>query len=194
MNITVIVVNGLKREKENYMSKITLIHPSNRFLSSPTMYFSLGLLYIAAVLERAGHQVKISDLRGGGHYIPKADFYGITATTSMEIIHAKQIARRLKRRDPESVTIIGGHHALYFPNECLKHFDVVVVGEGERAIIDVVEGGKRGIIQGGITRDLDNVPFPARHLLPENAIFSNALFEGEKYGNGPKATTILTSR
>ncbi len=176
------------------MSRVTLVHPSNEFLSTPTMYFSLGLLYIAAVLEKAGHVVKIVDLRKDYHPIPEADFYGITATTSMEITHAKQISRYLKKRYPNAVRILGGHHALYFPEECIKDFDVVVVGEGEKAVLEVVDEGARGIVQGGITRNLDAVPFPARHLLPEESVFSNALFEGEKYGKGPKATTLITSR
>jgi len=178
------------------MAKVTLIHPSNEFLSTPKMYFSLGLLYIAAVLEEAGHEVKVADLRGneGLDAVPRAQFYGITATTSMQISHAKKLVRQLKSRDPWSVTVLGGHHALYFPEECAKHFDVVVVGDGEKTVLDVVDGRARGIVYGGLTKDLDSIPFPARHLLPEEAVFSNALFEGEKYGKGPKATTIITSR
>ena len=176
------------------MAKVTLIHPSNSFLKTPKMYFSLGLLYVAAVLEKAGHTVQIADLRDGNGFIPPASFYGVTATTSFEITHAYQIAEFLKFREPNCVTILGGHHALYFNEECARHFDVVVVGDGEKAILDIIDGGMRGIVQGGVTRDLDAVPFPARHLLPEEAVFSNALYEGEKYGVGPKATTIITSR
>jgi len=176
------------------MTKVTLIHPSNRFLSSPTMYFSLGLLYIAAVLEEAGHKVQIADLRAKNKYVPKAKFYGITATSSPEITHAKKIVRHIKNRDSNAITIIGGSHATLFPQECLASFDVVVVGDGEKAILDIVDGGKRGIVQGEFLKDLDSIPFPARHLLPEEALFSDRLHVGEKYGRGPKATTVFSSR
>lgn len=160
------------------------------------MYFSLGLLYIAAVLEQDGHDVKVWDLRDNDEYtkIPYAQFYGITATTSFEIQHASQLATYLKHRDSNSITIIGGHHCTLFPDECLTYFDVVCVGDGEHAILDIVNNGVRGIVHGQQQVDLNTVPFPARHLVPEDRVFSNALFPGEKYGTGPKATTMITTR
>jgi len=176
------------------------------------MYFPLGLLYIAAVLENAHHRVKIADLRALPQLsnssleesvvtesllhvvLSEADFYGITATSSLEIADAKAIAQTLKELHPKAVTIIGGAHASIMPEDCVNDFDVVVVGEGEKAILDIVEKGVRGIVQGGFIKDLDSLPFPARHLLPEKAVFSPKLIEGEKYGEGPKATTIISSR
>jgi hypothetical protein len=38
------------------------------------MYFSLGLLYVAAVLEKAGHKVQIADLRDGNGFIPHLNY------------------------------------------------------------------------------------------------------------------------
>lgn len=194
------------------MAKITLIQPPNPFLTTPTMYFPLGLLYIAAVLENAHHQVKIADLRAMPQLsssaleesfvaesflhvlLDEADFYGVTATSSLEIADAKAISQTLKELHPKAVTIIGGSHASILPEDCTNDFDVVVVGEGEEAILDIVDGGVRGIVQGGFIKDLDALPYPARHLLPEKAVFSSKLIEGEKYGEGPKATTTISSR
>jgi len=170
-------------------------------LTSPEMYFPLSLLYLAAVLEEHGHEVSIIDLRAwlrvSEHMtFPQADFYGITATTG-EIEYAKQLSKILKRRYP-CVTIIGGAHASLMPSDCVKNFDYVVVGEGEKAIVDIVEKEytplQSGIVPGTIMEDLDSLPFPARHLLDESLVFSHTLYPGEKYGIGPRATTIISSR
>jgi len=181
--------------------RVVLIQPPNPLLASPEMYFPLSLLYLGAVLEEHKHQVSIIDLRGwlgiSEHMtFPKADFYGITATTG-EIEYAKKLSKILKRRYP-CVTIVGGAHASLMPTDCVKDFDYVVVGEGEKAIVDIVEKEytpiQPGIVQGTIVEDLDSLPFPARHLLDESLIFSNTLYPGEKYGKGPNATTIISSR
>lgn len=181
------------------MAKICLIQPPNPLLASPEMYFPLSLLYLGAVLEKHGHQVSIFDLRRLRATLdimdfPKADFYGITATTG-EIKYAKTIAKLLKKKYPGCVTIIGGAHPSLLSKDCVDDFDYVVVGEGERAILTIVETNPSpGIIGGSAIYHLDTLPFPARHLLPEPAVFTNNLFPGEKYGTGPKATSVISSR
>jgi radical SAM superfamily enzyme YgiQ (UPF0313 family) len=162
------------------------------------MYFSLGLLYLAAILEEEEYEITVSDQRSDHNIvdIPKSDYYMFTATTSFEITDAIRIAKYLKYRDGnECVTVIGGHHATLFPTECSEHFDVVVRGDGENAVVEIVEEKiSNGIILGKELNDLNAIPFPARHLLPEEAVFSNALYPGEKYGLGPKSTTVISGR
>lgn len=181
------------------MAKICLIQPPNPLLASPEMYFPLSLLYLGAVLEKHGHQVAIFDLRRLRATLdimdfPKADFYGITATTG-EIEYAKTIAKLLKKKYPSCITIVGGAHPSLMSKDCVDDFDYVVVGEGERAIITIVETKPLpGIIGGSAIYHLDTLPFPARHLLPEPAVFTNNLYPGEKYGTGPKATSVISSR
>ena len=99
----------------------------------------------------------------------------------------------IKRRDPEAVTVVGGAHPSHMPEQCAEDFDCVVVGEGERAILKVVEDGAKGIVNDNPIGDLDSIPFPARHLAPD-ASFSRTLFVGEKCGIGPISTSIISSR
>lgn len=180
------------------MVKVTLVQPPNTILSEPTMYFPLSLLYLGAVLEKAGHKVQIADLRTAKRIdvkrqVPKADFVGLTSTTG-EILDAEKIARQVKRYYGEqAVTIVGGAHSSLMPETCINHFDCVVVGEGERAILEIVEEGARGVVQCEPIKDLDTIPFPARHLVGEKA-FSKTLFPGSKYGLGEKATTLIGTR
>lgn len=177
-----------------YKTEVVLIHPTNRMLASPRAYFPLSLLYIGAMLEQEGALVKIADLRGRGTdiaQIPKGDIYAFTATTG-DIDECKEIATRLKKRTPESITVLGGAHATTMPEDCTDYFDAIVQGDGELAIIDVLNG-KRDVITHPLEADLDIIPFPARHLIGE-AGFSYTMFAGEKYGTNPKATVLITSR
>lgn len=180
------------------MVTMTLVQPPNTILSEPNMYFPLSLLFLGAVLEKAGHRVQIADLRTAKRInvkkqVPKAEYVGITATTG-EINDAKEIARQVKRHyGKDVVTLVGGAHPSLMQEDCVSHFDCIVVGEGERAILEIVGKGARRIVQCEPIKDLDTIPFPARHLVGEKA-FSRTLFPGSKYGIGERATTIISAR
>jgi len=182
------------------MAKVGLVLPPNPPLANPKMYAPLGVLYLGAVLEEAGHKVQILDWRTKDlsvkplSSIPKVDYLGFSCTTG-EIGYAKLIAKLVKLKCPNAVTIVGGAHPSLMSGDCVADFDYVVIGEGERAIMTIVETKPLpGIISGSAIYHLDTIPFPARHLLPESAVFTNTLFPGEKYGTGPKATSVISSR
>lgn len=116
---------------------------------------------------------------------------GITATTAT-IKKALDYIKAIKNLLPDIITVIGGPHPTFMPVETLKSedlLDVVVVGEGEQTIVDLFKKfekyGKSGFSDvPGITyrynnkirqnsprpliEDLDDLPFPARHLIPFN--------------------------
>lgn len=181
------------------MAKVSLVLLPNPLLSDPKMYVNLGVLYIGAVLKQSGHDVGIVDLRiedditeDTAKLIPESDFVGFSATTG-EIKYAKQANGFVKKAYPKTVTIIGGAHASLLPQDC-SEFDAVVMGEGERTILDIVENGDRGVLRSTRIKDLDSIPFPEWDLLPERDIFSETLMPGEKYGTGRRAMTIISSR
>jgi radical SAM superfamily enzyme YgiQ (UPF0313 family) len=85
--------------------------------------------------------------------------------------------------------VVGGWHPSYLPESMLEHpaIDYVVMGEGERAIVELAKSITKGEDDSAIAKisglayrrgekitknaptfisDLDQVPFPARHLLP----------------------------
>ncbi|MBC7111804.1 MAG: B12-binding domain-containing radical SAM protein [Methanothermobacter sp.] len=114
---------------------------------------------------------------------------GITATTAT-IRTSLEYIRAIKNRLPDVLTVIGGPHPTFLPVDTLQEcrdLDVVVMGEGEATIIDLAEtyekGGPGSLDDvAGITyregdrirtnrarpliEDLDEIPFPARHLVP----------------------------
>ena len=114
------------------------------------------------------------------------DFVGITATTSL-IEEAYEIA---KLCDKKIKVIIGGIHASSLPRETLEkfpRFDYLVRGEGEFTILELVKNKKINQIKGlyyrkgkkiaqnkprELNNNLDDLPFPARELLPMDKYFS----------------------
>jgi len=155
----------------------------------------LGLCYIAGVLEARGIPVTIHDMNKGGRDEKRLrrkissfdpDIVGITSFTS-NFTNAIQVARLVKTEKPGALVVAGGVHATFMFREILAtipEIDVVVRHEGEYAMAEiagVLESGQRfadipGIAfrEGGriiVTperpkiQDLDELPFPALHLL-----------------------------
>lgn len=155
---------------------INLIIPPNPFLDDEKRNCPLGVLYVAAVLDN----VIVTDLRGQKEWnIPEADVYGITCS-SAEFETAKKIRAQLKGR-----VILGGPHSLA-TQECLDAGFDVVIGEGETGLPMLLDGRHR-LVEAPFIRDLDRLPFPARHLIPD--VVSTSLCRP-----GRKATTIIASR
>jgi anaerobic magnesium-protoporphyrin IX monomethyl ester cyclase len=148
------------------MTKVALIQPGvgERF----AVCEPLNLGSIASYLEKNGVDVRIIDQLAGQNvekeikkYSP--DVVGITATTPL-IMDAYKVADFCKSQG--ILTVMGGVHVSILPDEALKHADVVVKGEGERALLDLVkEGVKSGIVHRPFIENLDDIPPPARHLM-----------------------------
>ena len=155
--------------------------------SNPTMYFPLSLTYLGAVVKKAGYDVEIIDCREGIKPLPEAKFYGFSCATP-QINTAKEWAKEL-----DGQTIIGGAHASLLPLDCVKHFDYVVQGEGEDAILKILRGEvAHGIFRADRITNLDNIPYPAWDMVDNP--FSDTLFPGERYGRGELAATLIGSR
>ncbi len=153
----------------------------------------LGMLYIAAALRQAGHEVAFFNgaflrqeeiLRQVGEFGPR--FAGIYAT-AFGWNKAKQTATALKRLNPEIFTCAGGPYPIALQEQCLyecAHFDAAGTGEGELTVPEMVarlEAGRDldGVLGVAFRRaaeivknpprplieDLDSLPFPARELL-----------------------------
>lgn len=154
---------------------------------------SLGLGYIAAMLEKNGIFVSILDATAEGielsnlgnclkNFKNHPDFIGITATTT-EINIALEVARVCKEVLAKSKIVLGGVHPTVMPEETLanENVDFVIRGEGEHSFIELVRGDNQENILGlsykvngrqvhnparERIKDLDSLPFPAFHLMP----------------------------
>jgi anaerobic magnesium-protoporphyrin IX monomethyl ester cyclase len=117
----------------------------------------------------------------------KPDLVGLTSTT-LTYKSALRIAKIAKELNPNCLTILGGCHGTFWDDKVLQEcpdIDVVVRGEGEQTILELVERLETGRAFNdilGITcrngekivrnpdrshiEDLDSLPFPAHHLWP----------------------------
>ena len=125
--------------------KIILLNPRLRTWS-PNVYVPLGLTYIAAVLEREGHNVEVIDLNvqkidinSLQKIVTNAEIVGITGmiTEYQEVIRLANIVKEAKT---EVKLVLGGPLASTLPEELLKNSrsDFVVIGEGEKTIVNLV--------------------------------------------------------
>ena len=169
--------------------KATLINPPRSYLIEPEAQAPMGLLYIAAIFEQRGWEVQYVDLAFQDD-IPEADLYGITAT-SADYPDAIQIARDLKERD--GIIVLGGRHVTGVCGDVDDIFDVIVIGEGEHAIWQLVNDWPDLVETYNMpaVTNLDTIPFPARHLLPVQG--KNIFAYKQRYWEG-QTTCLLTMR
>jgi anaerobic magnesium-protoporphyrin IX monomethyl ester cyclase len=170
--------------------KISLIHPQLIYLPSQA---PLGLGYIAASLEQEGHEVQFIEgaFLPDGESIARsvkafgANLVGISVMISY-YSNAIDLSRRIKEQNPDIPILLGGPHPSVVPDDFLKFdtIDYVLVGEGEEAFADMAnsidagtfdrhkipglrwKGGSSDIPHTSRLRDLDSIPWPARHLMP----------------------------
>lgn len=145
----------------------------------------------------------------------KPNLIGVTSTTENRF-HSFKLIQVAKKTFPQALTVLGGPHASMAAQDCLEHLpylDVVVRGEGEKVILDlcrVLEKGENNPDLSpvpGITfrregkihsnpppspiEDLDQLPFPAFHLIPLEKYNSKYEVPGKGY---LPAVNMITSR
>ncbi|MCK9582758.1 MAG: B12-binding domain-containing radical SAM protein [Endomicrobiales bacterium] len=159
---------------------------------------SLGIAYIASCLEKHGYAVSILDCTAeklGLFAIEKRlfdiqsfpAFIGITSTTPL-ITHALKVAEICKKISPKTTIIFGGVHPTVLPDDVLSNacVDIVVRGEGEMTMLELVSGKAIETILGvsykkdgrivhnaerPLIADINEIPPPAYHLLPMKKYF-----------------------
>lgn len=179
----------------------------------------LGMMSIAAVLEKNGCDVEIIDCYGyplsSEELADKIiamhpDAVGFSCTTS-SFLEGNRIAELIKQQRPDIFTVFGGAHACTIGAELLDSFpaiDYLVIGEGENTMLELVQASFRNVEQipgvacrvdgkafftgkRELIKNLDDLPFPAYHLLPEfPKRYNLPLFSYPKAPN----TSLISSR
>ena len=124
----------------------------------------------------------------------KPDLVGLSCIFSNQIACVRDLSRRIKQEiSPDILVVTGGTHPSFLPEQTLAQTDVdiVVLGEGELGLHDIIQACNRGETlddidgiayrdKNGIVvhprttwiEDLDSLPFPARDLLPLEKYFA----------------------
>lgn len=175
---------------------VCLIIPPSIFLLDERVFMNLGILKVASSLEASGHDVEVLDLSGIENYEEvvkdhssqsSAEVYGITATTP-QMPAAFKIRKAL---GPKRVILGGPHPTLVHAawrgearrgvegratkalNYLKEHYDCIVAGDGESAIIKAIQKDAPGLIDADTAASVDFLTnealtasaFPARHLV-----------------------------
>lgn len=168
-----------------------------------------GIKYVGLTQEQIGDKIK--------EYSP--DIVGIGFLFTPQAKEAHRTAETVKKVNPDIFIMAGGAHATALPESVLSNpnIDCVVIGEGEYTVLELVEkikDNQRWQQTNGIAykeqnnriiktnprapiENLDDLPFPARHLLPMEIYFKAAkkVKSARSISTfGKKWATIITSR
>src|SRR4030042_1833989 len=176
------------KSRKNILSKtIHLVWPNDvEYVTG--LFTPLGVGYLASYLKKKGFDIIIHDRTFSKEIKAekKRAIYGVSITTPIANL-AMEVIKRIKKLNPENITIAGGPHATCVPEDLIKSrlVDYVVVGEGEDTLSELcskllgnesvkdVKGiyykvGKGTHFTGPrqLIEDIDTIPFPLHELFP----------------------------
>ena len=183
------------------------------------IYPSVGLATVCACLERAGYSVKILDFLATGYneqefltalQDKELKVMGVSAVGAT-ILKSFELCQKAKALRPDIKTIAGGPHLTILPDHTMAKgaIDYGIIGEGDLTAVELVDFivKKKGRLEdikglcymkdGSLVMNekrpwiesLDDLPFPAYHLLPLNKYRAYAMFD-----NGRRTLSMVTSR
>ena len=125
--------------------KVVFFFPA---FSSQEATAPLGILAVSTPLLRAGYEVRIIDSTITPNFrkrvleeLRDALCLAVSLVTGPMIRETVQIAREAKRLYPKKPVILGGWHPSLLPDQTLacEFVDIVVQGQGEEALLEIVE-------------------------------------------------------
>ncbi len=190
------------------------VYSTSKIKAATPVVPSISLATLAGALLKEGYKdVQILDLnisKNSDRDIQrvmdtyKPNFVGITFVTPL-FASACEICEKIKKDHPDVIVLGGGVHSTTLPKETLEKskFDLVVIGEGEETIIELVTGKNWSEIKGiaykkdgkvfinpprPLIENLDDLPLPAWHLYDIDKYFSSYL-NSRKNPVGPIETS-----
>jgi len=143
---------------------------------------------------------------------------GITNNFTIQKDSAFKVASVIKSVDKDIIVIVGGSHVTIRPEECLLNPDIdfAVLGEGELTILELMNKLTRGSSTNELkevlgiafrekdgfhvtgprpyNNNLDDLPYPARDLLPMSLYFEAAKSKRANRDMDKPWATMITSR
>lgn len=141
------------------------------------------------------------------------DVVGVSNLFSRQAHNAHSVFALVKKISPDIIVIAGGAHPSVMPELVMEdgNVDFVVIGEGEKTICDLLdylegkkatseldgvalrEAGRVKIIpKKAFIPNLDEIPFPARHLMSMEKYFGLIYSHGKRHS--VRFSPIVTSR
>ncbi|MFH2019992.1 MAG: radical SAM protein [archaeon] len=125
-------------------------------------YPKLGLLSVAALTDKSIDIEFCDETIEKINYNTDADLIAISSVTALAP-RSYKLAKKF--RDLGKTIVMGGMHATFLPDECLKHVDSVVIGQAEgsweRLLKDYQKGNLKKNYSSNISTEL-KIPFARR--------------------------------
>ena len=217
-------------------NSVLLVHPPystyQKYLHSDFQE-PLGVLFLAGYLRQKGINVDVIDFfndnvfQCGEYYWQglseqqiedefrkrQPSVIGISSMFSIHCHAVHRVAAAAKKAVPSALVVVGGTHASSFPKVLAsdKNIDIVVVGEGEQTLLEIIERHSYGEALEGIAGtayfnkdgiycqnpprdflDFSTHPGPARDILDIDRYISSEY--SKKHGFKPRRLPIVTSR
>ena len=189
----------------------------------------IGPAYVAAAMLQAGctvdlidgvgewiDQYRDVDFAGGSYYVhggtieqivgrvsPRTELIGVSCMFSHGWPMSRLLIKGIRERFPDHLIVLGGEHCSALPERCLAETgaDIVVCGEGEDTVVDLVdalragrdlesvsglvfrrEGGFESTVSRPRIRGLAEIPRPAWHLVPVRSYIQLGKYHGPTQG------------
>jgi anaerobic magnesium-protoporphyrin IX monomethyl ester cyclase len=182
--------------------KVALLYPEvydmARFKDKRKEFPPFGVLYLAAVIEQAGHVVVVEAVTPSRTRLELSGYEAVGFSLASSATYGLMLqARRESSFAERALIMVGGVHCNFYPESSLTDFgaDLAADGESEETILEILDRGARrefagipGILWRGpddeihrnrarpLMRDIDQLPLPARHLLPaEHVVLADRL-------------------
>ncbi len=195
--------------------ELLLLYPRFNY---PTGEVPLGILYLAAsvrarlgivpdVLDLSFSRKPLAELRR--HLLRKRyEWIGISAMVTMAKA-SRAAAALIREIQPDAKIILGGPHPTTLADQCCDPtYDVLVQGEAEATLPELIERGTGDGVRGVVWRrngdwmrnparppiaDLDALPFPAFDLI-DLAPYKRLWFQLDTIGRPVAGTSVLATR
>jgi len=116
-----------------------------------------------------------------------ADIIGFSVT-SPQYTRALRLAKKVKT--PDNWIVFGGFHPTNMQSIVeSEYIDAIVVGEGERAMLEICQGNRQQIVHCDFIADLDTIPFVDREVIKQERNMDKC---EKKFGN--RVATLLMGR
>lgn len=196
LQVIKISMSNLRDNHLHMKPSICFLHTPCYELNDDRLEPPLGLLYLATVLQNHQYDVSLCDLSSipknkWGEYIPSADVYGFS-TYTVTYHRTLDILQMVITAHPKAITVAGGPHASALPKSVARNFNYVVVGEGENAIIHLIEELEKK------NKDIPHILYKSSQVNPEQLPFPDySLIDIASYRricNGQPSLSVLSSR
>ncbi len=170
--------------------RVALLYPEvydmARFKEHRKEFPPFGVLYLAAIIEQAGHNVAIKKVTPHVTHLELSNYDAVGFSLASSATYGfMREARERSVIDKDALVMVGGVHCNFYPLDTLNdfHAHVAADGESEETILEILDRADTKRFDGvaGVSwrcgsevhresvrpllRNIDELPLPARHLL-----------------------------